>query len=366
MSACSIRHHHLPSRIRPRVFLAAACVLPVGAALAQDEPPIKHLIRELAEPKRRARAAQRLVLMGESAARPLLAALDEPGVDPMPIYDVLGRLGPDAVVVLEPLAARLAKVAPRTLPGIIRALADITPFAEPDAVTQRIPFTHTLLVARTRTRDRALSNRIGFEAHRFLNRRTVDTRVSVGKLIEVVQSNQIFIRVAAIEALGRRGAAAESAIPVLVAALKRRDHKPVGATWHQRAGSKIEIADDLAQRCAEALLRIAAQSPRVALAWGYRLRTAQDWHRRVHAARVLERFGLQAADATVDLIAAVGDANPRVQVEAVKALTAIGPRARAALPILRRLRTTASGPLGRAIDAAVPSLTATPRVKRLP
>lgn len=315
---------------------------------------LERLVGRLADEKLRAKAAARLVLFGEPAVAPLVAALEDGGHGAKAeVLRVLGRLGPRATSAIHFLAGYVRKAEPGLLVPLVRAIADITPYTESDSIVRRVPFAHTMLVLRTRFRDKAESNRVAIEVHRFMLRRDFDVSCPLEELIRHVQENKIFVRVVAAEALGRRGPAARDAAAALADGLEAADARPVGAGWHRRRGGILELDDDFRRRAAEALLQIAPDHPRAAVAWGYRLQHAARPLDRAEAARALARLG-PAADLCVDeLGAALTDEDPRVVIEAAHALGRIGRRANGALERLERLKGHASPSVRKAAEAAI-------------
>ena len=364
---------------RARVFAActAFCVLLSGELCAQrkglgaqkadakassvdataDAELVRALLPRLAKPRLRSKALQRVVLLGRRAVKPLTAELANPskGVRAADVLAALGELGPYGVPAIPGILAFVKKATPDELVPATRALADLVPFEAVDGHLRRVSFRHTILVLRSRAKDRALKNRIGLEVHRFMLRSQVTPDLDVADLVELIEKNQIFVRTAAAEQLGLKGAKAESALAVLVGALEERNKKPIGWDWHARFGRPGAVVKDrFVERAMDAVIAIAPSDRRATLAWALRLRRASDFRARVRASRMLGKMREAVLGEGIDaLIAALDDPHPRVARAALLSLGELGRFAKKSRPALLKRREAADAQGRKVIDAVL-------------
>ena len=322
-----------------------------------DAELVRALLPRLAKPRPRAKALQRVVLLGRRAVKPLTAELTKPskGVRRSDVLSALGELGPFGVASIPGILEFLKTAEVADLAPAARALADLVPFEPVDGHLRRVSFRHTILVLRSRAKKRDLKNAIALEVHRFMLRSQVTPDLEVSELVELIEKNQIFVRAAAAEQLGLKGAAATSAIAVLIGALEERSKNPVGWDWHSRFGrAGVVVKDRFVERAIEAVIAIAPTDRRSALAWALRLRRAQDFRARVRAIRMLGKMREAVLGEGIDaLIAALDDAHPRAKWAALTSLGELGRFAKKARPVLLKKREAADAKGRKAIDAVL-------------
>jgi HEAT repeat protein len=166
---------------------------------------------------------------------------------------------------------------------------------------------------------------------------------AVARLVPVLSSRDPYVRGFAVWSLGELGAAAEPAVPALVAALRDEDDVPGVAA---QALAKIGPA---ARAAVPALLEVLGRD---------------DARRRWNAAGALGRIGPGARAATPALAAALRDGDARVRAQAALALGRIGAATEVVVPALAAalrdesedVRAQAARALGRLGPGAIPAI----------
>lgn len=254
----------------------------------------------------------------------LLDGADASEMDRRAALQLLGSYGPSALPSLERIEDQIHE------PGLagkqaILALGEIAPFAE---ATRREECTQML--SRLHQRPRTARD-LTRELERSLARLSMDVQASNDRLIAALGGDNTYVLEFAAELLGRRGEAAEKALPALHA-LTTRSQFP--RATQLASGETIRNGSGAAARnaAADAILAIQPHGTYGLEAWRRQLGSHDPFFRR-DAAMALGRFGERAAIAATELAQRLTDLPP-VAREAATALGMIGPSASAAHPHL--------------------------------
>ena len=333
------------------VFVVAILAL-ASPSLAQervDEQRMAELIEQLGDPKTRGIAASKLLRRGEPAARNLGRLLrqtaGEPNASFLPSMQVLERMGPDAQIATEDLLACLELVPAPDLPLVIHALGELVPYTPVKSRQDLESATRTVITGLST--NRALYERARMEVARLSRRARYDySGDSNLVLMAMIVMDRRVEREIAAEILGRRGGEALEALDVLRAGIIQRDiTEPIRRLVEKTPVRRLvwtttKRADNFEIKASHAMIAIAPDDPRCAIAYAFRMATSSDPWQKQQDAMTLGRFGSAAAEAVGYLVAAVrADLGCPASLEAITALGMIGSAAEQAIPTLEELTT---------------------------
>ncbi|MBK8097250.1 MAG: HEAT repeat domain-containing protein [Planctomycetes bacterium] len=307
------------------VLLFALCTVVAAQDKPSVDPEVAALVQSLGDAKARSRAAFELTNRGAAAVPALTAALTEPSLR-APALSVLGRIGMPAKPAVAAMFDLAASLPPDDVPPLLQAVADLAPVCdlEAAAVFQRLTdVIRTAQDAAERQQKPELRRQLRWEWKRTIERCGLGSKTPVDELVAALEHEDGFRRESAAYLLGRRGEAATTAIPSLLAALTGEHPEVVFWPVTTDFGERVPFSATVQTTAAEALVRIAPDAPAVVPAHVVRLRSADEATRRASAA-ALGAAGAAAAAGKDALLACLGDESPGVVREVVTALARIG------------------------------------------
>ena len=291
-----------------------------------------------------------LVAMGERAAPLLLGVLQETGDDARvrrarqaAALRVLALLGPDAAAVGADLGD--VTVDKDLLPQWVNARAALEPWAQADWQQAFHKRAHEVIGG-------ACSEVfVGFARHQG---RKIPVDLDTGSLLDRLAQNRMFDREAVADLLGRKGDAA--AVEPLCRMLAARDVAPAGNDILRHNGFVVPIDDGFRFAASEAVVRLAPDDPRAAIAWSGR--ALLHPHRTVRRAALaaLARCAPDIDDTVPDLLAIARGNDQGLAVEAIKLLGMARSGGAAVIGELEQLAATASGDVAAVARAQVARL----------
>ncbi len=198
----------------------------------------------------------------------------------------------------------------------------------------------------------------------FSGRKHVRPDQSIPRLIELLESENGYARIAALEMLGTRGADAMPAVPAIEACLSSEDHPAINkAEWVNRQSVRIDQASstpEIHATAAEVLLGLAPDTPRAVLAWRHRLAGTGTIKRRAQAATRIGQLFLSAQlseEHRAEVLEALEEAalasDTRLAAAAITALGMAGKGRKSAVATLKRIMRGENERLRKLADAAL-------------
>jgi hypothetical protein len=302
----------------------------IGTLAGQQDPQIQKLIQQLGDEAGWVSASKEFRAIGEPAVKPLLSAIGVDGsIKDTPLtrraLDVLGSMGPTAKAAYSKLYDAAPECEPKIYVHLLHTLGDLVPYSESQGNQGAEQALLQASKGWIRAMDRNKRREWSREYSRFRARLMVDPDAGLGDMLDELKKNRVFRREVAAEVLGRMGAKAEGAIPILASCLRQQRSRDL---------------DDFRSRAAEAMIQIAPNDPRCAVAYSYRLMQAPTETERAEAALRIGAFGKAAKTEVKTLITSAATSyqkSDRVRCESITALGMIGPDAKDAIPELKRL-----------------------------
>lgn len=316
---------------------------------ATDRPDgrVEKLIAQLSDNTHWRQASEKLRKIGRPAVRPLLARITSggEGIQDTPLnrraLQALGSMGPVAKTAYPELVQDVGSCEPEIYMVLLRTLADLVPYTEDQGNEAAWPTLVQTSLPTIQAIDEKERRRWSVELARFRARLMVDPDAGLEAMLDELKHNKPYRREVAAEVLGRMGPGARKAISGLARALRGRTAIKAGGRLGGRqvfvGGTTLRGEDDFSRRAAEAMIQIAPDDPRSAVAYGYRLTHAHSAGERAQAALAIGSFGKAAKNEVRTLIVALADKSHRVRCETITALGMIGPEAKAAIPRLAQL-----------------------------
>ena len=160
----------------------------------------------------------------------------------------------------------------------------------------------------------------------------------------LIVQNQTHRREVAVDALGRLGRAAKSALPTIARKLRAELGTARPRIVSKAGGLRVTLGrsssrqgDEFPARASEAMIRIAPNDPLCAAAYAWRLAHDPTDSNRAAAALRLGSFGVAAAQEVPILRKALTDKSARVRWEVITGLGMIGPAAKSAVADLKKI-----------------------------
>lgn len=309
----------MPSHPHGHPFAAALASL---AALAAAQDPAQCL-RDLGDPARSEAAEIALVQLGSKAVKPLddfLLAFDA-GADGAQArlraaLRAIDLLGPEAAELQSSLDTLACDPTMPALVEVIWTRGSLAPYSG----SQEWSNAFLKVVGGHQDRGRLFP---AFQRH--AQRVSVPKGGSVEQLLERLQQDRLFEREVVAELLGRSGDRA--AVEPLRQRLLDRATEPQGWDSLKHNGFVVPMVDGFRLRAAEALLRLAPDDPRAAVALGMRALLHPHRSVRLAALQALGSLGPFAEEAVPELLQVAHGADPALAAEALKVLGMSGTRA---------------------------------------
>ncbi len=326
----------------------------VLAATAAAQTP-ELLIGRLGNPEHGEAAEVALVALGERAVAPLQRWFE--AVDPkdgqertklLAAFRVVDLLGP----VAAPLASSLDDLEPddRALSTrMLDAQASLAPFG--DGRPWHEAFHRSFHGHGDDNDDQA--GRMGAH-YRHATRGEVQRQLDAETALRLLTANRVFAREVAAEVLATAGH--RDALARLGERLRDRT-PPEGSDALRHNGFVVPLTDRFALRASDAMIHLAPDDPRTAIAWATRAAVHPHRVTRLDALRHLARFGPDAADGVPELVEIAERPDEALAAEALKVLGMTGD---AAAPFVHRVEALIArgGPVGKLATGIVTRLRA--------
>jgi len=319
----------------PRLVAMRCTSLPFLLATAAGAQAPELLIERLGDPAQGEAAEITLLALGSGAIAPLQRWFeagdgkdDRASARLHAVLRVVDLLGP----VAAPLAGNLDDLAVRgdalgTL--VLDARASLSPFGSGREWHEAFHQTfHD-------TDDAGEAARMGVH-YRHSARSGVGRDLDADAALQLLARNEMFVREVAAEVLATTLHA--DAVARLGERLRDRT-PPAGSDALRHNGFVVPVTDRFALRASDAMIRLAPDDKRCAIAWATRAVVHPHRTTRLDALRQLARFGPDAADGMPELVAVAEQADDALAIEALKVLGMTGD---AAAPFVHRIEALAA------------------------